>query len=88
MLELPKYLDVLLILDKGTTRSRICRLLSRSKDYLTNALNYLVAHELITIQKGTDDERTIIITLTDKGHDAQEMIIQLYNIMGLKIWKN
>lgn len=84
-IELPKYLDVLLILDNKNTRSRIHRILPRSKDYITNALNYLLYKELINISEYKRDERTVIISLTPKGTDAQKMILQLYNILGLKI---
>ena len=83
--ELPQYLDVLLILDNENTRSKIYRILPRSKDYITNALRYLLYKELIIISDYKKDERTVIITLTPKGVDAQKMILQLYNILGLKI---
>ena len=83
--ELPQYLDVLLILDNKNTRSKIYKILPRSKDYVTNALRYLLYKELINISSYQRDERTVTITLTPKGVDAQKMILQLYNILGLKI---
>ena len=83
--ELPQYLDVLLILDNKNTRSKIYKILPRSKDYVTSALRYLLYKELINISAYQRDERTVTITLTTKGIDAQNMILQLYNILGLKI---
>lgn len=83
--ELPQYLDVLLILNDKNTRSKIYKILPRSKDYITSALRYLLYKELINISEYQKDERTVTITLTPKGVDAQKMILQLYNLLGLKI---
>ena len=84
IVELPKYIDVLLILDDKATKAKIYKILDRSKDYLTNALRYLKAKELLIIEKDHKDERLIIIKLTPKGRDAQNIIITLYNILGLR----
>lgn len=84
-IELPKYLDVLLIINNQATKTKIYKLLDRSKDYLTNALRYLQEKDLITITKGTrDDTRIIQIELTPKGKDAQNIVYTLYALMGLK----
>lgn len=90
-IELPQYLDVLLIIDDNVTKAKIYKVLDRSRDYLTRSLIYLESHGLITITKGErcgryiKDYRTLQIHLTDKGRDVQKIIITLYNIMGLKL---
>ena len=89
-IEFPQYLDVLLIIDDKATRARIYKVLDRSKDYLTKSLRYLEAHGLITITKGErkgryiKDSRTLVIELTRKGKDVQNILLTLYNLMGLR----
>jgi len=62
-------------------------MLPRCSDYITRGLKYLKEKELIVIQENPDDTRSIIIIMTDKGRDAQRMLLTLYNLMGLKIVK-
>jgi DNA-binding HxlR family transcriptional regulator len=90
-IEFPQYLDVLLIIDDNVTKAKIYKVLDRSKDYLTKSLRYLEAHGLIIITQGERrgktirDYRTLQITLTPKGRDVQNIIVTLYNIMGLRL---
>lgn len=84
-IEIPQYLDVLLILDDKVTKAKIYKMLDRSKDYLTRSLRYLKEHELIIIERDIKDTRLVVITLTTKGKDAQNIVLTLYNMMGLKI---
>jgi DNA-binding MarR family transcriptional regulator len=83
-IELPQYIDVLLILDETSTKARIYKVLARSQDYLTKSLRYLKAHDIITISKDRKDSRLTVITLTPKGKDVQNILIALYNMMGLQ----
>jgi DNA-binding MarR family transcriptional regulator len=87
-LSLPKFLDVLLVLNDNITYTRIYRLLPRCADYLTRGLKYLKDHDLITIENNPNDARAIVIKLTPKGRDAQKMLLTLYNIVGEKEEKN
>jgi len=82
--DIPKYLDVLLILNEKITKAKIYRLLDRSPDYLTTAIRNLEKQELIIVQRNPRDERTLNIELTPKGKDVQNIIIGLYNAMGIK----
>jgi DNA-binding MarR family transcriptional regulator len=85
-IEIPKYLDVLLILDpfKVTKIKRLKKNIDRSSTYICGAIVYLRDHELITIVINPRNSREQIIELTPKGADVQNIIITLYNIMGLK----
>lgn len=84
-IEFPQYLDVLLIIDDKATKAKIYKVLDRSKDYLTKSLRYLEAHGLVIISKGKlKDSKILLIELTPNGKDVQNIIITLYNIMGLK----
>ena len=85
-IEIPQYLDVLLILDDKVTKAKIYKMLDRSKDYLTRSLRYLKEHELILIERDNKDTRLVVITLTTKGKDAQNIVLTLYNMMGLRVW--
>jgi len=90
-IELPKYLDVLLILDDKVTKTKIHKTLDRSSTYLTDALKYFEEHELILIynapkskrHNASRNDRQLMIELTPKGKDVQNIIITLYNVMGL-----
>jgi DNA-binding MarR family transcriptional regulator len=82
--DIPKYLDVLLILDEKITKAKIYRLLDRSPDYLTTAIRRLQEQKLILVQKNPKDERTLNIELTPRGRDVQNIILALYNAMGIK----
>jgi DNA-binding MarR family transcriptional regulator len=89
-IEFPKYLDVLLIIDDKATKAKIYKILDRSKDYLTKSLRYLEAHGLVTITRGEmcgryiKHSRTLVIELTTKGRDVQNILLTLYNLMGLQ----
>lgn len=83
-IEIPKYLDVLLILDDKVTKAKIYRILDRSSTYLTDALKYFEEHELIIIYTNPKNARQLQIELTPKGKDVQKIIVTLYNSMGLK----
>lgn len=80
--EIPKYLDVLLILDEKVTRARINRLITRSSNYISDSLDYLQNRGIIKLSTQKKSSR-LIIELTDKGKDIQNIIIILYNKMGL-----
>jgi len=80
-IEFPKFLDVLLIIDDKATKAKIYKVLDRSKDYLTRSLRHLEAHGLVTLTKGS---KVLSIELTSKGRDVQNILITLYNIMGLR----
>ena len=82
-IEIPKYLDVLLILDDKVTKAKIYKILDRSSTYLTDALKYFEEHGIITITNNPKYERQLLIELTSKGKDVQNIIIALYNVMGL-----
>lgn len=82
-IEIPKYLDVLLILDDKVTKAKIYKILDRSSTYLTDALKYFEEHGIITIYNNPKYERQLLIELTSKGKDVQNIIITLYNVMGL-----
>jgi DNA-binding MarR family transcriptional regulator len=82
-IEIPKYLDVLLILDEKITKAKIYKILDRSSTYLTDALKYFQEHKLILLYNAPKDDRQLMIELTPKGKDVQKIIITLYNVMGL-----
>lgn len=82
--DIPQYLDVLLILDDKITKAKIYRILDRGKDYLTRSLQYLKEHDIIEIDRDKKDTRLVVITLTPKGKDVQNIVLSLYNLMGLK----
>lgn len=84
-LTLPKFLDILIILDDEITYTKIYKTLPRCTDYLTRGLKYLKQKELIEIHEKPNDARAIIITLTPKGRDAQKIVITLYNTMGIRL---
>lgn len=84
-LSLPKFLDILIILDDEITYTKIYKILPRCTDYLTRGLKYLKEKELITITENPRDARAIIIKLTPKGRDAQRMVITLYTLMGIRL---
>lgn len=84
-IEIPKYLDVLLILNDKISKAKIYRTLDRSSTYLTDALRYFEQLELIKMYIDPRNERQLLIELTPKGKDVQNIIITLYNAMGLKI---
>jgi DNA-binding MarR family transcriptional regulator len=84
-IEFPQHLDVLLIIDDKATKSKILKVLDRSKDYITRSLKYLEAHGLVILSKGKlKDSKILLIELTPKGRDVQNILITLYNIMGLR----
>lgn len=82
-IEIPKYLDVLLILDEKVTKAKIYKILDRSTTYLTDALRYFEERGLVKLYTSPKDDRQLMIELTDKGKDVQKIIITLYNVMGL-----
>ena len=84
-LVLPKFLDVLLILDDEITYTKMYKALPRCTDYVTRGLKYLKDKNLIDIKENPHDARGIIIVLTNEGRDAQKIIITLYNLMGIRI---
>lgn len=84
MESLPRFLDLLIILNDNITYTKIYKLLPRSSDYLSRGLKYLKEKRLINIIENPADARSISIQLTNKGKDAQRMLITLYNIIGGK----
>jgi len=84
-IEIPKYLDVMLILDDKVTKSKIYKNLNKSSSYIGQALKYLEHHGLITMMNKPHDDRQLIIELTPKGKNVQKVIITLYNSMGIKV---
>jgi DNA-binding MarR family transcriptional regulator len=86
-LTLPKFLDILIILDDDTNCTKIYKTTTRCTDYINRGLKYLRDKELITINENIHDARGMIITLTPKGRDTQRIVITLYNNLGLKLRK-
>ena len=82
-LTLPRFLDILIILDDDTTHTKIYKTTARCTDYINRGLKYLKEKELITIQENPKDSRGTIIKLTTKGRDTQRIVITLYNNLGI-----
>lgn len=83
-LDLPKFLDILILLDEQTTYTKIYKGLPKSTGYIVYGLHYLRDKGLITMSDNPCDARALVINLTDKGADAQRMVITLYGLMGIR----
>lgn len=84
-IEIPKYLDVLLILDDKISKAKIYHTLGRSSTYLTDALKYFEQHDLVKLYTDPRQQNQLLIELTPKGKDVQNIIVTLYNALGLKL---
>lgn len=84
---LPKFLDILIILDDEITYTKIYKTLPRCTDYLTRGLKYLEEKGIVQIKPKPDDARAIMIILTEKGRDAQRLVLTLYNVMGISLYR-
>jgi DNA-binding MarR family transcriptional regulator len=82
---LPRYLDILIILDDEITYTRIYKSLPRCTDYITKGLRYLRDKGLITIKENPKNAKGLIITMTPKGRDTQRIVITLYNNLGIQM---
>jgi DNA-binding MarR family transcriptional regulator len=79
MNQLPKYLDLLLILNEKTTTKIIKHKLKRNKDYVCRGLNYLQDKGMINLIIDNKNNRRYVISLNNKGRNAQKIVILLFN---------
>ena len=78
-MELPKYLDLLLILNDQETTRIVQRKLQKNKDYVFAGVKYLEEKGMIDLIVDNDCGRRYKIKLLDKGKDAQKIISMLFN---------
>ena len=73
----PQYLVLLVLFEKdGLTVSQIGAKLMLDSGTLTPLLKRLEAMSLVERIRGSDDERTVHIRLTNKGHDLRDPLLK------------
>jgi predicted transcriptional regulator len=75
-MELPKFLDLLLILNDETNTKILKHKLQKNKDYVFAGLAYLKEKNMIELKHSG---KQYVIILTSKGKDAQQIVIHLFN---------
>ena len=83
--ELPKYLDVLLLINDFDDRTRIVRSLDRSESYVVKALDALVGYGCITVTPVAKDSKFVTIALTTKGKDVKRLVSRLLSRLDVKV---
>lgn len=83
----PQYLVLLVLWEEdGQTVNEIARRLILNTNTITPLLKRMEAQDLLSRQKGTDDTRTVVVRLTEKGKalEAEASCVPEQLVTGLK----
>jgi DNA-binding MarR family transcriptional regulator len=82
----PQYLVMLVLWEQdGMTVNAISRRLILNTNTITPLLQRMENQNLIVRQRSTDDERKVVVSLTEKGRDLQEKAQEIPVQLGTKL---
>jgi MarR family transcriptional regulator, organic hydroperoxide resistance regulator len=82
----PQYLVLLVLWEKDRmTVNGISKRLILNTNTITPLLQRMENQHLIVRQRSTEDERSVVVTLTEKGRDLQENALEIPLQLGAKL---